>query len=263
MNSFEWLGRRCVAGMTLGLMLALCAALALPGCGERSDSSGDETSIQDQTAYTAEPMRDRVEAGFAPSRETPELAARSLRHLAITSWDPKFIRDFMDPSQSELVEGFLGYALIYYAALAELRDAAAARFGEEGGVAIDHAPLFIVVELGNGLREMFVGERFEVVRREGSTAYVNPMLEDGQPIGAPLVFRDHQGEWLLLLADGDDPWPSQRLSMYTSMMRGPMEHGAISQARALGELARRVHRGDIRSIEAMLIELDRVSFPEG
>lgn len=232
--------------------LALTAALSaafVAGCGKKE--SGSQASKPAATTKAPASSTAATPAARPPvKRDTPEAAAASIRSIASTSFDPAAIKPFLDPSQSEATSKILAPMLIYYSRLADLRRAANESFGAGAGDMVASSASY-TVDFGNGVREMFDAHHFEDVRRDGGKAYVMATLEDGQPIGAPIVFKEHQGEWLLLLCDGDDPWPASRLNQLATTLAGPLQ-GAISAARTLESHAAKVRSGEIKTLDELL-----------
>ncbi|MGP1309783.1 MAG: hypothetical protein ACTS27_06265, partial [Phycisphaerales bacterium] len=155
--------RRTMSGL---LAVGVCVS-ALLACERESTppaaTNADAAPVQQQQA--------QVEA-FTPSRETPVQAARSIRHLAETTWDPMFVAEYIDPSQKWTnpeggdqtggAPALVGPALLYYARLEDLRSAAVERFGADAGPAVDEAASFFQIDvLGNGIREMFGAAKLE------------------------------------------------------------------------------------------------------
>lgn len=200
---------------------------------------------------------------FTPSRATPELAARSIRQLARTTWDPSFVAEYIDPSQKwsgsqggAMTGGapaLVGPALIYYARLHDLRTAAIERFGPEAGPAIDEAATFFQLDaLQNGLREMFGAAKLEQVNQIGPLAYVAPLDETGEQVGASIVVRENQGEWLWVLLEGNTPWDTRRIGFFTAFIAKPLEEGAVPFAREFDALAGEVRAGKVASLPALI-----------
>ena len=84
-------------------------------------------------------------------------------------------------------------------------------------------------------------------------------LADMQPIGDPIVFKDNQGDWLLLLCDGDEPWPESRIGMYASTLTESLKRIG-ERAAKLDDLIARVRSGAVSSVEQLregVAKLDR------
>lgn len=227
--------------------LALAALIAsLAGCG-----GGDEEPAPADRAAAPAPSAaaTRPPAPTEISNASAEASAASIRTLAETSTDASFMAAWMDASQST-APVFVGPVLMVYGREAALRRAAVERFGEEAGAAIDAVPASIDVTLENGLKEMFQAHHFEEVRRVGPTAYVMATLEDGQPIGDAIVFRENQGEWLLLLAEGDVTWPEARIGRFVALL-GPTLQATPQYAARIDDLTARVRSGEIATVEQL------------
>ncbi len=237
-------------------MRRICFALTLTactlaGCGE------------DEAPTTAAPATSAPSAE-APPQAMPErtdavIAAERLRELASTTTDVAFLDDWMDPSQAAMAR-VAGPALMMYARHAELVTAAREKFGDDGAAAAAQAATAITVELGNGMVEMFEADHFEEVRRDGGRAYVMSNLADMQPIGDPIVFKDNQGDWLLLLCDGDEPWPESRIGMYSSTLSESLKNVGARAAK-LDELIDRVRSGSVSSVEQLRDEVAGLEKP--
>ncbi|TVQ59590.1 MAG: hypothetical protein EA379_10430 [Phycisphaerales bacterium] len=228
------------------LALSLAATLALTaGCRR----SADEQPAPEPASPVAHIS--------APVRDTPEQAAATLRWLAEQQSDPAEIVASIDPSQSSTIGRVLAPMLIYYGHTADLRRAVAHRWGDEGVALVNDAASFYTIDFGNGLLELFEADRFEAVRRFGSLSFVMATLESGQPIGAPLVFRDNQGEWLLMLTDGDDPWPQERIANFVMLLSGPVSSAPL-YAREFGRIASRVREGLIGNLDDLAAALDAI-----
>ena len=222
--------------------LTLASALALQaGCRKRDDAPPPEPPTP--TSHIT-----------APVRETPEQAAATLRWLSEQRTDASDLVASFDPSQANTIGRVLAPTLIFMAQTAELRRTAVRHLGEEAGRAVDEASTIYAIEFGNGLAEMFEADAFDDVRRFGSLAFVMAMRE-GQPIGAPIVFRENQGEWLLLLTDGDDPWPQDRIANYVALLTGPVSSAPV-YAQRFAQVGSRVRSGDIRSVESLRAALE-------
>lgn len=225
--------------------------LVISGCGE-----GEREAERAQQPAERAPA---PAASFEVSRDTAEQAAMSIRHEASTSEDPGFIASYLDPAQATTASKFLGGSLIFYARAQALRDAAVGALGEDAAPVVDRATMFYTVQLENGLREMFAADRFEEVRRAGPMAYVMATRDDGQPMGDAIVFRDNQGEWLLLLTTGDELWADARLGQLAGALAGPSDNAAV-QAIKWDGLIERLRAGSVDSVEALRREL---GFDEG
>lgn len=230
------------------ITVCLCCAMA-GGCGER-EREAERASAPAASQAAARSWSPPAEV----SRGSAELSASSIRHLAETTDDPAFIRPYIDPAQASTAGTFLGGTLIFLARAEALRDAAVGALGEGAGGVVDRATMFYSVELENGLREMFRAASFEEVRRAGPMAYVMATDSGGQPMGDAIVFRDNQGEWLLLLATGDEVWPDVRLGQFSGALAGPSENAAEQAVRWDG-LIERLRAGSVESVEALEREL--------
>lgn len=225
------------------IVFAACAVAFAASCKRRDDKPATIPAPPSPTANVA-----------APSRTTPTDAAIMLRWLAERSESQSDLLAGIDPSQANTAGVFVAPTLIYYARLAELQRTAAARFGPQEDGAIDESSLFFVLDLGNGVRELFDAHRFEEVRRVGSVAYVMAMIDD-QPVGAPIVFRNNQGDWLLMLMDGDTPWPDARIALLQSLLSGPVE-GLVDYAMRIEGVTKRLRAGEIKTLEQLRAEVD-------
>lgn len=247
-------------------LAALAAALcALPvGCGKKQAAKPGASQSVAPTSKPApadapETAPKGIPASIAAiSRDTPEKAAASLRKLAETTLDPNAFAAHIDPSQAALASKFVGPAMIYFARHADLRRAAEERFGPSGAEEAMRPAVFFQVDLGNGLRESFDAARFEEVRRAGPTAYVMGNGKDGQPVGAAICFRENQGDWLLLLADGDKPWNETKLSNLAALVGGPMS-GASPISKALGDLAQRTRAGEFKTSADLAAAIEKLN----
>ncbi len=236
------------------VLAALVVALAaLPaGCAKKpatkppSPPSGAATGAPAPPAEQPAGARGIPAAIGAIARDTPEKAAASLRRLSETTLDAGAFAAHIDPSQASLAAKFVGPAMIYFARHADLERAATERFGRSGAEEAMRPAAFFQIDLANGLRESLDAHRFEEVRRAGPNAYVMSNGADGQPVGAAMCFRENQGEWLLLLADGDVAWTETKLSNLAAMVGGPMS-SAASLSKALGELAQRTRAGEFKT----------------
>ncbi len=238
--------RREIAALTLALFAATVA-----GCGKKESGSKPARTEQSAKALGATSATPAAKPSTTPAdlRATPVAAAESIRKIASSSLDPTALAPFFDPSQASNTSTVLAPMLVYFARLADLRRAAHEAFGSGAGDVVSSSAAY-TVEFGNGIREMFDAHHFEDVRRHADKAYVMATLADGQPIGAPIVFREHQGEWLLLLCNGDDPWPESRLATYGSTLAGPLK-GALEDAKAFESLVSRIRSGEIATLEAL------------
>jgi len=248
-------------GRTAAVWMA-CAATALfvGACGER----GGEKAEAPTTAQPVAAAAPKTPEPFTPSRDTPVHAATSIRELARTTWDPAFVADYIDPSQKwsnqeggEQTGGapaLVGPALIYFARLHDLRAAAIERFGDEAGPAIDEAANFYQIDdaLSNGVREMFGAAKLEQVRQIGPQAYVAPLDETGEQVGASIVLRENQGEWLwvLLKANSNSPWERKDIGFLAGILAQPMR-GAIGFAREFEAMASQVRAGEVGSLSEL------------
>lgn len=236
---------------TLAIACA-AACICFAACGKKQASAPSPGGSATTGASAASPKAAATPKGTPAaiasiSRDTPERAAASLRKLAETSSDPAVFVAALDPSQAPLAGRFVGPMLIYLAHLGDLRRAAVEKFGPSGAQeAVNTAASFYQVELGNGLAEMFDAATFEDVRRAGPSAYVMSNGADGQPMGDAMCFREHQGEWLLLLTTGDAPWAEAKLSNLAGLLGGPMTK-APAIAKSLSDLAKRTRAGEFKS----------------
>ncbi len=226
--------------------VAACAMLA-SGCGKKE--SGASASKTDATTKTSATPAPKPAAATTDKRDTPIAAAESMRTISLTSTDPSALAAYLDPSQAAITSKVLAPMMLYYARLAELRRAANSAFGSGAGDAIASSAAY-TIEFGNGIREMFDAHHFEDVRRDSGKAYVMATLDNGQPIGAPLVFREHQGEWLLLLSEGDDAWPEKRLGTFGATLAGPLQ-GAVNDAKRFDALITRVKSGELKTLDEL------------
>ncbi len=230
------------------------AAATLTACDNRKESDAATTA---ESTVAAAPAPEP----FSPSRDTPENAAHTIRELARTTWDPTFIVEYIDPSQKWAGQGgaqtggapaLVGPALIYYSRLHDLRSAAIEKFGDEAGPAIDDAANFFQIdELGNGLREMFRAASLEKLSQIGPQAYVAPLDETGEQIGASIVVRENQGEWLWVLLEGNTPWDQKRIGFLTAFLTKPLE-GSIAYAREFEAMAVRVRAGEYGTLSELV-----------
>ncbi len=236
------------------LISAAMTSAALVGCDNRKEAGAAEA----ESAATAPAVEAKP---FVPSRDTPENAAHSIRELAKATWDPTFIVEYIDPSQKWAgadgaqtggAPALVGPALIYYARLHDLRSAAIAKFGDEAGPAIDESANFFQIEaLGNGLREMFGAAKLEQLSQIGPQAYVAPLDETNEQIGASIVVRENQGEWLWVLLDGNKPWDQKRIGFLAAFLTKPLE-GSIDYAREFESMAERVRAGEYGTLSELI-----------
>lgn len=240
---------------TTALVLSIAATLILASCG-REEPKPDSTtapsagaSSSTEGSVAASPARPPTVV-TTPVRDTAVNTIASIRLMARTAQSGDFINGWMEPSQTGATR-FVGPLLIYYAARADLRDAARERFGEEGADAVLQSATFFEVDIGNGLIEMFDAHHFEEARRVGPTAYVMANMADGQPMGAAIVLRENQDEWYLMLAEGEVPWEDKDIARLAGMMSGALQ-SAPPIARKLSEVAARVRAGEIKSIDELV-----------
>jgi hypothetical protein len=235
------------------LLSAAMTAAMLVGC----DGRKEEGAAKGNATTVAE-----APAPFAPSRDTPEHTAHSIRELAKTTWDPAFVVEYIDPSQKWAgsdggaqtggAPALVGPALIYFARLHDLRSAAIEKFGDEAGPAIDESATFFQIDaLENGLREMFGAAKLEQVNQIGPLAYVAPLDETNEQIGASIVVRENQGEWLWVLLEGNTPWDQRRIGFLSAFLTKPLE-GSIEYARAFETMAERVRAGEYGTLSELI-----------
>jgi hypothetical protein len=237
------------------LISAAMTSAALVGCDRHKEAGAAEaTNAAAASAPVAKP--------FVPSRDTPENAAHSIRELAKSTWDPTFIVEYIDPSQKWAGAGggaqtggapaLVGPALIYYSRLHDLRSAAIEKFGDEAGPAIDESANFFQIDsLGNGLREMFGAAKLEQLSQIGPQAYVAPLDETNEQIGASIVVRENQGEWLWVLLEGNTPWDQKRIGFLSAFLTKPLE-GSIEYAREFETMAERVRAGEYGTLSELI-----------
>lgn len=242
--------RRELAAVTL----AVCA-MFVSGCGKKE--SGSSTPQTDASSKTAaqQPAAATPAPKLAASsnRDTPVAAAESMRRLAETSTDPSALAPYLDPSQAAVTSKILAPMMLYRARVSEITRLANTTFGPGAGDAVASTVSY-TVEFGNGIREMFDAHHFEDVRRDSGKAYVMATLENGQPIGAPLVFRENQGEWLLLLSEGDNPWPESKLGTFGATLAGPLQ-GALNDVKRFDTIITRLKAGEIKSLDQLTAAL--------
>jgi hypothetical protein len=237
------------------LLSAAMTAATLVACDGRKEAG----AATENTAAVAPAPETKP---FAPSRDTPEHTAHSIRELAKSTWDPAFIVEYIDPSQKWTGSGggaqtggapaLVGPALIYFSRLHDLRSAAIEKFGDEAGPAIDESATFFQIEaLGNGLREMFGAAKLEQVNQIGPLAYVAPLDETNEQVGASIVVRENQGEWLWVLLEGNTPWDQKRIGFFTAFLAKPLE-GSIEYARAYETMAERVRAGEYGTLSELV-----------
>lgn len=235
--------RREIAALTLALI-----AMSVAGCGKKESGGTPAKSETAAKAPAAAATPASKPAASASKRATPVAAAEAMLALARASSDPAALAPYLDPSQAATTSKVLAPMMLYYARLAELRRAANEAFGSGAGDAVASSAAY-TVEFGNGIREMFDAHHFEDVRRHDGKAYVMATLADGQPIGAPIVFKEQQGEWLLLLCEADEPWPATRLGTYSNLA-GPLQ-GALSDLKMFESLTARIRNGEIATLDAL------------
>lgn len=255
--------RTAMHGLVMSFVLS---GAVLSGCdrGGKADSAGAQSAAPGGGNAGATEGGTAVQAArpFTPSRATPEDAANTIRELARTSWDPAFVAEYIDPSQKWSgtsggaqtggAPALVGPALIYFARLHVLREAAIERFGAEAGPAIDGAADFFQIDaLGNGLREMFGAAKLEQVNQIGPLAYVAPLDETNEQIGASIVVRENQGEWLWVLLKGNTPWERSYIGTLSAFLAKPLE-GAVAYARAFEDLAAQVRAGEFGTLSELV-----------
>lgn len=249
------------------LTLALIVSLAAGACGKKEESKAArpaQPAAKASAAPSNEPPRGvpaRLDASAPAAKDTAERAAQALRRLALTTTDPAAIAPLMDPSQASIAGKFVPALLIHMARVEEMLRAAREKFGDEGAKAVNPAATVYSIDLGNGLREMFSAERFEEVRRDGAQAYVMSNNAKGEPQGAPLVFRDNQGDWLLLLCDGDKPWDDKKLGQY-SILSGPVASAGKLNA-AIEALTARIRQGEFKTAADLAATVNSMIQPGG
>lgn len=232
-------------------------SVVLASCGERGSQDASSSGAPSSVAATNGAAPEQ-RAPFVPSRETPVQAANSIRELARTTMDPTFIVEYIDPSQKwsnseggEQTGGapaLVGPALIYFARLHDLREAAIARFGDDAGPAIDEAATFFQIDaLANGIKEMFGAAKLEQVNQIGPLAYVAPLDETGEQVGASIVVKENQGEWLWVLLEGNTPWDQRRMGFFSAFLTKPLE-GAPLFAREFEAITDDLREGRIGSL---------------
>ncbi|MBL0921338.1 MAG: hypothetical protein IBJ10_04320 [Phycisphaerales bacterium] len=240
--------------MRTALILLAVASAAAVGCGKREEpKSADKAGASPASAVPA------PRGPVSITRSSPVGAAESIRELAGRETAIDFLDAWVDPSQSGS-SGLVGPCLMQFARQAALMDAAREKFGDAGADAVAELTASFSVDLGNGLAEMFEADRFEEVRRDGGRAYVMATLADGQPIGDPIVFKDNQGDWLLLLADGDNPWDPSRLGGYIAALGGALSV-ADKRAIAIDALIAELRAGRIDSVQALSAAIERINYP--
>lgn len=253
-------GRRLIAGIS-ALLVAAVLVVAAPGCGKKDEAAKVPKPAAPNAAAPApsgppKGVPARVSGPFSAAKDSPERAAQTLRRLAETMTDSAGVAAMIDPKQSSIAGQYIPGILMVYARGWSLSRLAEEKFGAAGAAAAASALQVYTVDLGNGLREMFEAERFEDVRRDGAQAYVMSNNADGQPMGAPLVFRDNQGDWLLLLCDGDVPWDDAKLGKFAAVLAGPMKN-APGVAASLDALADRLRKGEFTSADALAAALNQ------
>jgi hypothetical protein len=237
----------------LSLVLTTLAVMAVAGCG-------DDSAPNDNGAATS-PGGASTPASEKPTPTEVALLAQSIRTQAETTTDIGFMDGLIDPSQSA-ASRVVGPVLLIYARNAALIDAARDRWGDDGAMAASESLQAISIDLGNGLAEMFEADHFEEVRRDGGRAYVMANMADMQPLGDPIVFKDNQGDWLLLLCDGDEPWAESRIGMFASTMTESLK-SAGDRASRLDDLTARVRAGEVDSVGDLKAEIERLDRTRG
>lgn len=245
-------------------MRKLCTILALGsviavGCGrdeEETNNAGGETAPGPAPVATA-PAKPRGPVTI--SRSDAVSAAASIRELAGRETALNYLDAWIDPSQSG-ASGLIGPSLMQFARHAILVEVAREKFGDAGADAAARLNDSFSVDLGNGLTEMFEADHFEEVRRDGGRAYVMANLADGQPIGDPIVFKDNQGDWLLLLADGDEPWSEARIGLLMSAIGGALGR-ADQRAAAIDRIIADVREGRIENVKQLEDAIAQLNAP--
>ena len=233
-------------------------SLCLLGC-DRADKKPEDAKPAAGAAAEAPPARPAPRGPVTITRSDPESAAASIRELAGRETSLTYLDAWIDPSQSA-ASGLVGPTLMQLARHAQLMDVAREKFGDEGADVAARVQDSFSVDLGNGLAEMFEADHFEEVRRDGGRAYVMANLADGQPIGAPIVFKDNQGDWLLLLCNGDEPWSASRIGTMMSALGGAMGHGD-KRAAVIDQMIAGVRDGSIQSASQLAEAIDRLNNP--
>ncbi len=234
-------------------ILAL-TSLCLVGC-DRSEKKAETAEATPAAAAPAPKPKGPVTL----TRSDPAGAAASIRELAGRETNLSYMDAWIDPSQSA-ASALVGPTLMQLARHSMLMDLAREKFGDAGADAASRAAESFDVDLGNGLAEMFEADHFEEVRRDGGKAYVMANLADGQPIGAPIVFKDNQGDWLLILCDGDEPWPANRIGVMLGALGGTL--GKLDgRAMLLDQIIADVRDGRIQSASQLAEAVDRLNAP--
>lgn len=241
-------------------MRRICTILALTSlCLVGCDRSEKKAETADTTPAAAPAPAPKARGPVAITRSDPAGAAASIRQLAEHETNLTYLDAWIDPSQSA-ASALVGPTLMQLARHAMLLDIAREKFGDAGADAAARAAESFDVDLGNGLAEMFEADHFEEVRRDGGKAYVMANLADGQPIGAPIVFKDNQGDWLLILCDGDEPWPANRIGVMLGALGGAL--GKLDgRAMILDQIIADVREGRIQSASQLAEAVDRLNAP--
>jgi len=246
-------------------MRKLCTILALSsviaaGCGrdeeEANNAAGDAAPAPAPVA--AAPAKPRGPVTI--SRSDAVSAAASIRELAGRETALNYLDAWIDPSQSG-ASGLIGPSLMQFARHAILLEVAREKFGDAGADAAARLNDSFSVDLGNGLTEMFEADHFEEVRRDGGRAYVMATLADGQPIGDPIVFKDNQGDWLLLLAEGDESWSESRIGGLLAALGGALS-GLDQRAMAIDAIIADVREGRIENVKQLEDAITALNAPK-
>lgn len=240
----------------LSAILAFTAVLAA-GCDRDKNKNNNAGAESAPPAAPAAAAPAKPRGPVTISRSDAVSAAASIRELAGRETSLTYLDAWIDPSQSG-ASGLVGPTLMQFARHALLLEVAREKFGDAGADAAARLNDSFSVDLGNGLNEMFEADHFEEVRRDGGRAYVMATLADGQPIGDPIVFKDNQGDWLLLLADGDEPWSESRIGLLMSAIGGALGR-ANERAAAIDRIIADVREGrieNVKQLEDAITQLD-------
>lgn len=245
-------------------MRYLCTILAIgslfvAGCGRDEEENSNAGGAAPEGSAPAVAAAPKPRGPVTISRSDAVSAAASIRELAGRETAPNYLDAWIDPSQSG-ASGLIGPSLMQFARHAMLIEAAREKFGDAGADVAARLNGSFSVDLGNGLNEMFEADHFEEVRRDGGRAYVMANLADGQPIGDPIVFKDNQGDWLLLLADGDEPWSESRIGLLMSAIGGALGR-ANERAAAIDRIIADVREGRIENVKQLEDAITKLDAP--
>lgn len=250
-------------------LVAGALVLLAGGCERKADESAPASSQAVGATPVAAPA-----PSFKPSRETPELAARSLRAEALRVYEPEFLAPYIDPEQKWAetpggpevggVPAFIGAAMIYYSRFEMLKGALRERFGDEAAERFESEGLFFHLDvIGNGVREMFVAQELRQINQIGPMAYVASLDETGEQIGYSLVFREHQGEWLWIMLDGNSPWTTSRIGTLSGLVGKPLRDRGPVLAREMERIAKGVLANEFRDVDEVMAEIRRINESQG